>query len=77
VFFIMSGQRILLFIVAQALFAGLAVFLANSPYLDMSASPTGSQPWADGPMKLVTTPQYETKKVSQLNSDALGCNWQY
>ncbi|KAF4343220.1 hypothetical protein FBEOM_2811 [Fusarium beomiforme] len=58
----MFGQRFLLFIVAQALFAGIAIFLAHSPYLNMSVSPTGSKPWADGPMKLVTTPQYETKK---------------
>lgn len=62
----MPGQRIILFIAAQALFAGLALFLANSPFLNMSVSPTASQPWADGPMKLVATPQYETKKVSQL-----------
>lgn len=61
----MPGQRIILFIAAQAFFAGLALFLANSPYLNMSFSPNASQPWADGPMKLVATPQYETKKVSQ------------
>jgi hypothetical protein len=73
----MPGQRILLFIVAQALFAGFAILLANSPYRNMSVSPTGSQPWADGPMKLVTTPQYETKKVSQLDSSVSRCNWQY
>jgi hypothetical protein len=60
---VMAGQRLFGLIVAQVLFAGLALFLANSPYLNMSVAPT-KQPWADGPMKLVTTPQYETKKVS-------------
>jgi hypothetical protein len=66
----MPGQRTILFIAAQVLFAGFALFLANSPFLNMSVSPTGSQPWADGPMKLVSTPQYETKKVSQLELGA-------
>ncbi|KAF5253013.1 hypothetical protein FANTH_2100 [Fusarium anthophilum] len=66
----MPGQRFVLFIVAQAFFAGLAVFLAYSPYLNMSVSPTGSQPWADGPMKLVTTPQYETKKTDLFTTGA-------
>lgn len=63
---IMAGQRLFGLIVAQVLFAGLALFLANSPYLNMSVAPT-KQPWADGPMKLVITPQYETKKVSNCN----------
>lgn len=58
----MPGQRILLFLAAQVLFAGIAIFLSNSPYTRMSTAPT--KQWADGPMKLVVTPQYETKKVS-------------
>ena len=50
------------------LFLGLAtllfgVFVSRSPFM-MTAEPvSGSKPWADQPMKLVATPQYETKKV--------------
>ncbi|KAG8674835.1 hypothetical protein FPOAC2_00870 [Fusarium poae] len=65
----MAGQRLFGLIVAQVLFAGLALFLANSPYLNMSVAPT-KQPWADGPMKLVTTPQYETKKTDLFTTGA-------
>lgn len=51
------------------LFLGLAtllfgVFVTRSPFMMTTAPVSGSKPWADQPMKLVATPQYETKKVS-------------
>ncbi|KAJ4237010.1 hypothetical protein NW759_000133 [Fusarium solani] len=64
----MPGQRILLFLAAQVLFAGIAIFLSNSPYTRMSTAPT--KQWADGPMKLVVTPQYETKKTDLFTTGA-------
>ncbi|KAJ4320756.1 hypothetical protein N0V84_005696 [Fusarium piperis] len=64
----MAGQRILLFLAAQVLFAGIAIFLSNSPYARMSTAPT--KQWADGPMKLVVTPQYETKKTDLFTKGA-------
>jgi hypothetical protein len=39
----------------------IAYLLSRSPARMSSVPP--SNPWADGPMKLVTTPQYQTKKV--------------
>ncbi|KAJ3525965.1 hypothetical protein NM208_g11413 [Fusarium decemcellulare] len=64
----MPGQYTLFFFGAQVLFAGLAIFLSSSPYVRMSSAPT--QPWADGPMKLVVTPQYETKKTDLFTTGA-------
>ncbi len=37
-------------------------FLNNSPYKMTSTAPT--KVWADQPMRLITTPQFETKKVN-------------
>lgn len=50
------------------LFLGLAtllfgVFVSRSPFMMTTAPVSGSKPWADQPMKLVATPQYESKKV--------------
>lgn len=50
------------------LFLGLAtllfgVFVSRSPFMMTTAPASGSKPWADQPMKLVATPQYESKKV--------------
>lgn len=46
---------------AQLLFGFAALYLRNAPFMATSMAPTHQ--WADGPMKLVTTPQYETNKV--------------
>lgn len=53
----MSRLRIITFITLLT-----ALLLSRSPYLMTSTAPT--KPWADGPMKLVVTPQFQTKKVS-------------
>lgn len=58
----MSRIRIALFFALQAIVA--ALFLNRSPYVMTSTAPT--KQWADGPMKLVVTPQYQTKKVSSM-----------
>lgn len=55
------------------LFLGLAtlifgVFVTRSPFMMTTAPVSGSKPWADQPMKLVATPQYETKKVPMAHS---------
>ncbi|KAL2291749.1 hypothetical protein FJTKL_11947 [Diaporthe vaccinii] len=52
------------------LFLGLAtllfgVFVSRSPFMMTTAPASGTKPWADQPMKLVATPQYESKKVSR------------
>ncbi|KAI1773639.1 hypothetical protein F4818DRAFT_421229 [Hypoxylon cercidicola] len=50
----------------------IGLFLTRSPFF-MSA-PTldaaGGQPWADSPIQLVTTPQYETKKTDIFTTGA-------
>lgn len=56
----MSRIPIVIFFAIQAIIA--ALFLNRSPYVMTSTAPT--KQWADGPMKLVITPQYQTKKVS-------------
>lgn len=40
----------------------IGLLLTRAPLMMTAEAPKG--PWADGPMKLITTPQYETKKVS-------------
>lgn len=39
----------------------IGFLLSRAPFMMTSLPP--SRPWADGPMKLVTTPQFQTKKV--------------
>lgn len=38
-----------------------AIFVSRSPYTMVTTAPTKT--WADGPMRLITTPQFETKQV--------------
>lgn len=38
--------------------------LTRAPFLMTSVAP--SKPWADGPLRLITTPQFQTKKVPAL-----------
>ncbi|KAK3382581.1 hypothetical protein B0T24DRAFT_18135 [Lasiosphaeria ovina] len=49
-------------------FMVIGFLLTRAPYLMTSVSP--SRPWADGPMKLVTTPQFLTKKTDIFTSGA-------
>jgi hypothetical protein len=39
----------------------IGFMLTRAPFMMTSITP--SKPWADGPLKLVATPQFETKKV--------------
>lgn len=41
----------------------LALFFTRSPYMMATTAPSQGKPWADAPIKLATTPQYETKEV--------------
>ncbi len=41
----------------------VGLFVTRSPFMMASTAPSESKPWADGPMKLIPTPQYATKKV--------------
>ncbi len=41
----------------------LSLLLARSPFMMATTEPSGVTPWADGPLALVPTPQYEMKKV--------------
>ncbi len=50
----------LLFIAIPAL---IATAISRGPFLYTMTEPSGTKPWADSPMKLVSTPQFETKKV--------------
>lgn len=54
----MASLKFVAFIILQTI--AFSIFL-RSPYMMTTTSP--SKQWADGPMALVTTPQYETKKV--------------
>lgn len=42
-------------------FMVLGFLLTRSPFMMTSVAP--AKPWADGPMQLITTPQFLTKKV--------------
>ena len=46
----------------------IGFLLSRAPY-NMSSIAL-SKPWADGPMKLITTPQFETKKTDIFTSGA-------
>lgn len=40
-----------------------AIFVSRSPYTMVTTAPTKT--WADGPMRLITTPRFETKQVGR------------
>ncbi|KAI1424664.1 hypothetical protein F5Y12DRAFT_435070 [Xylaria sp. FL1777] len=41
----------------------IGLFITRSPLLMTSTAPDPAKPWADAPLKLITTPQFETKKT--------------
>ncbi|KAI0427909.1 hypothetical protein F5Y09DRAFT_314657 [Xylaria sp. FL1042] len=41
----------------------IGLFITRSPLLMTSTTPTPAKPWADAPLKLITTPQFETKRT--------------
>ncbi|KAL1845559.1 hypothetical protein VTK73DRAFT_490 [Phialemonium thermophilum] len=48
----------------------LAIALTRSPARMASTPPSSSKPWADSPIKLVSTPQYQTKKTDLFTTGA-------
>ncbi|CAJ2505243.1 Uu.00g126370.m01.CDS01 [Anthostomella pinea] len=48
----------------------IGLFITRSPFLMSAVAPTEGKPWADAPMKLITTPQYETKKTDIFTTGA-------
>jgi len=45
-----------------------AIFVSRSPYTMVTTAPTKA--WADGPMRLIMTPQFETKKTDIFTTGA-------
>jgi hypothetical protein len=66
----MAGFRFPLLLAIPTILIGL--FLNRSPFMMTSSAP--SKPWADGPMKLIETPQYKTKKVNCPRREVRGAN---
>ncbi|KAK4200241.1 hypothetical protein QBC40DRAFT_226238 [Triangularia verruculosa] len=62
----MASPRVTLFLSIPFMIIGF--LLSRSPFMMTSVSP--SKPWADGPMKLITTPQFQTKKTDIFTSGA-------
>ncbi|KAI1074320.1 hypothetical protein F5B20DRAFT_563766 [Whalleya microplaca] len=48
----------------------IGLFATRSPFFMSAVAPTEAQPWADAPIKLVTTPQYETNKTDIFTTGA-------
>jgi hypothetical protein len=46
----------------------IGFLLSRAPYNMTSVPPT--KPWADGPLKLITTPQYQTKRTDVFTTGA-------
>ncbi|KAL2021604.1 hypothetical protein VTK56DRAFT_6957 [Thermocarpiscus australiensis] len=62
----MAGPRTTLLLSIP--FMVIAFLLSRAPFMMTSVRP--SRPWADGPLKLITTPQYQTKKTDIFTSGA-------
>ncbi|KAI1338473.1 hypothetical protein F5Y15DRAFT_129796 [Xylariaceae sp. FL0016] len=48
----------------------IGLFFTRSPFFMSTLAPTEGKPWADTPMKLITTPQYETKQTDIFTTGA-------
>ncbi|KAI0395268.1 hypothetical protein F5Y17DRAFT_424461 [Xylariaceae sp. FL0594] len=48
----------------------IGLLLTRSPFFMASVAPTEGKPWADAPIKLITTPQYQTKKTDIFTTGA-------
>lgn len=44
----------------------VSTFINYSPYTMATKTPAGVDPWADSPIPLVATPQFETDKVRKI-----------
>ncbi|KAK3989995.1 hypothetical protein QBC44DRAFT_326456 [Cladorrhinum sp. PSN332] len=62
----MAGSKTTLVLSIPILIIGF--LLSRAPFMMTSQAPTN--PWADAPMKLVTTPQFQTKKTDIFTSGA-------
>lgn len=60
----MPGLRLSFLLAIPTIIVGL--LLTRSPFMMTSTAPSEGKPWADGPMKLIPTPQFQTKKVLYL-----------
>ncbi|ORY57758.1 uncharacterized protein BCR38DRAFT_461052 [Pseudomassariella vexata] len=48
----------------------IALFFTRSPYFMATTAPSEGKPWADTPIRLITTPQYETKRTDIFTTGA-------
>ncbi|KAH8682286.1 hypothetical protein BX600DRAFT_39442 [Xylariales sp. PMI_506] len=48
----------------------VGVFLTRSPYMMAATAPSTHKPWADTPIELITTPQYQTKETDIFTTGA-------
>ncbi|KAK6216023.1 hypothetical protein LQW54_003999 [Pestalotiopsis sp. IQ-011] len=48
----------------------IGLFFTRSPYMMAATAPAENKPWADTPIKLITTPQYETKQTDIFTTGA-------
>ncbi|KAH6657007.1 hypothetical protein BKA67DRAFT_177335 [Truncatella angustata] len=48
----------------------IAGFFLRSPYMMAATAPAENTPWADAPIKLITTPQFETKQTDIFTTGA-------
>ncbi|KAK9416427.1 hypothetical protein SUNI508_01844 [Seiridium unicorne] len=48
----------------------IGLFFTRSPYMMTATTPAAGKPWADAPIKLITTPQYETKQTDIFTTGA-------
>ncbi|KAJ3557002.1 hypothetical protein NPX13_g10019 [Xylaria arbuscula] len=48
----------------------IGLFITRSPLLMTSTDPEPTKPWADAPLKLITTPQFETGKTDIFSTGA-------
>lgn len=65
----MALLRLAVIFAVQTLLFGL--FVNRSPYTMVTTSPSSSKPWVDGPMRLITTPQFETQKVRNITRNSI------
>ncbi|KAI1175611.1 hypothetical protein F4777DRAFT_549255 [Nemania sp. FL0916] len=48
----------------------IGLFITRSPLLMTSTAPLPTRPWADAPLALITTPQFETKQTDMFTTGA-------
>ena len=65
----MGVLKQILFVFAIQTFI-ISPWRSRSPYTMVTAPPSGSKPWADQPMSLITTPQFETHKTDLFTTGA-------